>query len=161
MNSGSAARGKGSRMSTIEDGIDSTRTKKLSIHWRRVLLAAVLSEVGVILTLLAITVTYSFAIAPGQTQADYEEFAQTAGYYVAPAAGALTTFLMVLWVGRRLKSNFIANGLLVGVISVLLTVGFLATARPEHRLMYLVAFGLRIGAAYLGGLTARKLFHQA
>ena len=43
----------------------------------------------------------------------------------------------------------------------LLTVGFLATARPEHRLMYLVAFGLRIGAAYLGALTARKMFHHA
>ena len=138
--------------------IDSSKAKKSGIHWRRVLLAAVMSEAAVILTLIAITVTYSFAIAPGLSEADYNEFAQLAGYYVAPTAGALSTFLMVLWMARTLKSDFIANGVLVGIASVLLTVGFLASARPQDRLMYLIAFGLRIGAGYAGGLTARRMF---
>jgi hypothetical protein len=143
-------------MSTIEKTIGASREKKLDIRLGRVLLAAVLAEAAVILVLLAITQTYSLFIAPGLTNAEYSEFGQLAGYYVAPAAGALSTFAMVLWLARALKSNFVANGILTGVAGVLLTVGFLATAKPEHRLMYLISFVLRIVAGYLGGLISQK-----
>ena len=127
------------------------------IRWTRVILAAVLSEAGVIAILLASIALYRSLIAPGMTDADYQTLGQRVGYYVAPIAGAVTTFLMVLWVGRKLDSRYVANGVWVGVVSVLLTVGFIVTARPEDRLMYGVAFVLRIVSGYLGGRVAQRL----
>jgi len=126
------------------------------IRWRRVLLAALLSEVGVIALLLAIVTVYSRLIRPDVSGAEYQELGQRIGYYVAPAAGAVMIFLMVLWVGRRLEAGFVANGVMVGVVSVVLTSGFFLAARPEDRAMYGVAFALRIVAGYLGGLAAQR-----
>jgi len=143
-------------MPTMETTASLPREKGSGIRWKRVVLAAFLSEAGVIMVLLAVTTIYGFAIAPGRTDAEYQEFAEMAGYYVAPATGALMTFLSVLWVAMKLESNFIANGVLVGVVSVLLTVGFLFGARPEHRMMYVIAYILRIAAGYLGGFVAQK-----
>jgi hypothetical protein len=113
------------------------------IRWGRVIVAAIAAEVGVILTLLVISAVFHVA-------------SERAGYYVAPPASALATFLMVLWVGRRLESGFILHGVLVGVCGVILTAGFLFGAKPEDRLMYAVSFVLRIMAGYLGGLMARR-----
>jgi len=126
------------------------------IRWTRVIVAAVLSEAGVIAVLLVGIAIYSSLIAPGMSDAEYQTLGVRAGYYVAPTAGAVMTFLMVLWVGRKLESRYVANGVWVGVVSVILTLGFIFTARPEDRLMYGVAFVLRIAAGYLGGLAAQQ-----
>ena len=130
------------------------------IRWTRVIVAAVLSEAGVIAVLLGVIAIYSSLIAPGISDAEYQTLGARAGYYVAPAAGTMTTFLMVMWVGRKLESRYVANGVWVGVVSVILTFGFIFTARPEDRLMYGVAFVLRIAAGYLGGLAAQRRFGE-
>jgi hypothetical protein len=143
-------------MATVERAIAAER-KRSPIRWGRIVLGAVLSEVAVILLLLGITLVYSVAIAPGLSQAQYGEFGRLAGYYIAPTAGAISTFVMVLMFTRRLTSGFVANGTLTGIVSVLLTVGFIVTAKPEDRLMYGIAFVLRIAAGYLGGLTSQKM----
>ena len=127
------------------------------IRWGRVVLAAVLAEAAVILLLLAVVTVYSVVISPGLTTDEYDVFGQDAGYYVAPAAAAGATFLMVLWVARALDSGFVANGLMVGLVGVLLTVGFVFGARPEDRLMYGVSFALRIVGGYAGGIVAQRL----
>jgi len=114
-----------------------------NIRWGRVVLAAVAAEVIVIASLVAISTIFK---VPGEV----------AGYYVAPPASALATFLMVLWVARKLESRFILHGVLVGLVGVALTGGFIFTAKPGDRLMYLVSFGLRIVGGYLGGLVAQK-----
>ena len=113
------------------------------IRWGRVIFAAVAAEVLVILALLAVSAVFK---VPGEV----------AGYYVAPPASALATFLMVLWVARKLESRFILHGVLVGLVGVVLTGGFIFGAKPEDRLMYLVSFVLRIVGGYLGGLVAQK-----
>lgn len=128
------------------------------IRWTRVLIGAVLSEAGVIAILLAAIAVYSRLFAPGITDAQYQALGARAGYYVAPTAGAVTTFLMVLWVGRGLDSAFVSNGVMVGIVSVILTSGFVFMATPEDRPMYLIAFALRIAAGYLGGRVAAKRF---
>ena len=81
---------------------------------------------------------------------------ELAGYYVAPPASAVATFLTVLWVARKLESRFILHGLLVGLMGVALTGGFVFMAKPEDRLMYAVSFVLRIAGGYLGGLVAQR-----
>jgi hypothetical protein len=118
-------------------------THMAKIRWGRVVLAAVAAEVLVILTLLAASAVFK---VPGEV----------AGYYVAPPASALATFLMVLWVARKLESRFILHGVLVGLVGVVLTGGFIFTANPGDRLMYLASLVLRIVGGYLGGLVAQK-----
>jgi len=113
------------------------------VRWGRIVLGAVAAEVLVILSLLAASAVFR---VPGEL----------AGYYVAPPASAVATFLTVLWVARKLESRFILHGLLVGLVGVALTGGFIFTAKPEDRLMYVVSFALRIVGGYLGGLVAQR-----
>jgi hypothetical protein len=127
-----------------------------TIHWIRVLVAGVLSEVGVIVALLASIALYRrfFAGAAQAPEAGAPSLGERVGYYVAPAAGFVTTGLAALWAVRGLDTGVIANAVAVGVVSVLITSPFLLSARPEHRLMYCVAFALRLAAAYLAGIVS-------
>ena len=113
------------------------------IRWGRILLAVVAAEVVVTLLILAASAVFR---VPGEV----------AGYYVAAPASAVATFLMVLWVARKLESRFILHGVLVGLAGVVLTGGFIFTAKPEDRWMYAASFVLRIVGGYLGGLVAQK-----
>lgn len=124
------------------------------IHWVRVLVAGVLSEVGVILVLLASIAIYRKLIAPGAPEPQTQSLGERIGYYVAPTAGFVTTGAAALWAVRGLDVAVIANAVAVGVVSVVITLPFLLTAKPEHRLMYGVAFALRLAAAYLAGVLS-------
>ena len=127
-----------------------------TIHWIRVLVAGVLSEVGVIVVLLASIAIYK-KLAGGATsepEAGAPSLGERVGYYVAPAAGFVTTGLAALWAVHGLETGVVANAVAVGIVSVLLTVPFLLSARREHRLMYCVAFALRLVAAYLAGVVS-------
>jgi hypothetical protein len=115
-----------------------------------------MAEAAVILILLVVISVHNLLIAPGQTAADAQAFGERAGYYVAPLASGIATFLSVLWVARKLSSDFVAHGTLVGVAGVILTVGFLFAAKPEDRFMYTVSFAIRILAGYLGGVVAQR-----
>lgn len=113
------------------------------LRWGWIVLAAVAAEVLVILALLAVSAIFKI---PGDV----------AGYYVAAPGAGLATFLMALWVARKAESRFILHGLLVGLVGVALTGGFIFTAKPGDRLMYGISFVLRIVGGYLGGLTAQR-----
>jgi hypothetical protein len=128
---------------------------KAGIRWGRVIAAAVTSEAAVIAVMLVILAAYASLIAPGRTPAEYQQFGARIGYSVAPAASGVFTFLMALWVARKLTSHFVVNGLLVGVCAVIVSAGFLFTARPEERTMYLASFAVRIVGGYLGGWAAQ------
>jgi hypothetical protein len=127
-----------------------------TIHWVRVLVAGVLSEVGVILVLLASIAIYKklFAGATSEPAPGAPSLGERIGYYVAPAAGFVTTGLATLWAVHGLDTGIVANALGVGIVSVLITLPFLLSARPEHRLMYCVAFALRLVAATLVGFVS-------
>ena len=122
-----------------------------SIHWLRVLVAGAASEAGVILVLLASIAIYKKLIAPG---AETKALGERIGYYVAPPAGFFTTGLAALWAVRGLEAGVVANAVAVGVVSVVITLPFMLGAKPEHRLMYGIAFALRLVGAYLVGLLS-------
>jgi hypothetical protein len=128
------------------------------IRWGRVLVAAVTSDAAVIALLFA-AITIYMSMTPGLTDDQYYALGEDIGYYVAPTAGAILTALSVLWVARRLTSAFVLHGVLVGVVAMLLTLGFLFSARPDHRVMYVVSFGLKIAGGYVGGLVAQWRFN--
>jgi hypothetical protein len=127
------------------------------IRWGRVLIAAVMSDVGVIAVLLAVIAVYALVVP--LTDAQSNALGEEVGYYVAPTAGLILTALSVLWAARRLTSAFVLHGVLVGVVATLLTVGFIFSARPDHRVMYVVSFGLKIAGGYAGGLAAQWRFN--
>lgn len=128
----------------------------LAIHWGRIAVAALLSEVAVVAVLSLIIVTHRYLVAPGRTKADYQAFVDRASYLVAPTAAGIAVFFSALWATRGLTSAFVANGTLVGIAAVVLTLGFFFSAKPEQRLMYGVSFALRILGGYLGGIVARS-----
>jgi putative membrane protein (TIGR04086 family) len=115
-----------------------------------------MSEVTVMVVLLAVIGAYRYLIAPGSPAGAYQHFDDLAAYYVTTATAGVAVFLGALWVSRRLTSSFVVNGALVGATAVVLTVGFVFMAKPEDRLMYVVSFALRILGGYLGGLTAQR-----
>src|SRR5688572_17662500 len=91
---------------------------KSRIRWGRILFAAVMSEVGVIAVLFAAIASYTW-VAPAMTDAQYNALGEEVGYYLAPATGAVMTFIAVLWATRGLTSSFLAHGMLVGIVGVL------------------------------------------
>ena len=125
------------------------------IRWGRIVVAAIMSEVGVLAVLFAAIGAYTLA-TPSMSDAQYSSLGEDVGYYVAPAAGAVMTFLAALWATRGLTSAFVPHGTLVGIASVLLTVGFIVSARPDHRAMYVIAFALRLVGGYVGGVVAER-----
>ena len=127
-----------------------------TIHWVRVLVAGVLSEVGVIVVLLASIAIYKklSAGATSEPEPGAPSLGERIGYYVAPAAGFVTTGLAALWAVHGLDAGVMPNAVAVGIVSVLLTVPFLMSARREHRLMYCIAFALRLVAAFLAGVVS-------
>ena len=132
--------------------------RKPAIRWGRIVVAAFLAEVAVILVIGAVILARRFFIAPGQSADEYRAFGEVAGYYAGPAGRAIMTFIFVLWAARKQNADFVLHGVLIGVGGVLLTAGFILVAKPEHRLMYLISYVLRIAAGYAGGVTARTRF---
>ena len=131
------------------------------IYWTRVVLAAIASEVGVIAALLAAIAVYKWAAPPTWKDVEGHTLGEQVGYYVAPTAGAITTFLVAVWAARGGGPRYLAHGLWVGALSVLLALGFAITAKREHRVMYGIAFALRLIAGVLGGLLAQQLATRA
>jgi hypothetical protein len=127
------------------------------IPWVRIGVAALLSEVIVVVALGVSIVVYRFLIVPGKSLEQYHELGERVGYYVGPPAALVAVFVCALWAIRNLSSGFFLNGFLVGLGAVILTVGFLFGAKPEHRLMYGTSFVLRLIGGILAGAVAPRL----
>ena len=127
---------------------------KSRMRWGRVAAAALLSEVGVTATILVGGLVYT-----AMTGAELTAVGEDVGYYVAPTSGLIMTVLAVLWAVRGLTTGFVRHGVAVGLLAVVLTSGFIFGARPEHRVMYVISFALRIVGGYAGGAIAQWRFN--
>jgi hypothetical protein len=123
------------------------------IHWKWIVAAGFVSEATVIavffLLLLAATAAGVPEIARPMSTLDYVD---------AMVSSFAMVFLFTLWVGRRVESEFVTHGVLIGVIGILLfSIMWLATtgslAQPP---LYLVAHVLKILGGIAGGLVAEK-----
>jgi hypothetical protein len=146
-------------MRTLETATALHEAPKSRIRWKRVIVAAIASELAVIIA-ISLTMAAYMLLTPGRTQEEYSEFGQNAGYYAAAPAATLAVFLMAFLAIRKLDSAFIINGLSVGIIATLLTVGFIFGARPGDRWMYIASFILRIAAGYAAGLMVQRMKGQ-
>ena len=130
----------------------------LQNSWVRIGLGALMSEVTVVVVLSAIIIAYRIFVAPGRDAAEYQAFGERAGYRIAPITGGVAVFFCAICATRTMTTGSIVNGTLVGLASVILTLGFFFAAKPEHRLMYGVAFALRIVTGFLGGVVAQRIY---
>ena len=110
----------------------------MRIHWIRAIIGGVLSEVAV------------FAIVfPTRSL-----FGQRAFLASILIASALMPLFAALWVCRRVESNFVQHGALVGIVAALF---YLALAWGQREpLLYIVAHGLKIVGGIAGGLIASR-----
>jgi len=112
------------------------------IHWIRVVLAGLLAE------------TCVFAVV-FPTLRIFGERAFLASILIA---SALMPFLFAVWVGRRIESQFLLHGALVGLVAALFYL-VLAWGQPQP-LLYNVAHGLKIVGGACGGLVVARTRKQ-
>ena len=110
----------------------------MSIQWGRVLLAAFLMEL--VLFVIAVPLFLSGA---GRVLV-----------YVVPPAALIATFAITVWLGRRINSNFVLHGVLIGVVGTLMYVG-LTRAQPEPW-QYWVAHALKVVGGAAGGMVLAR-----
>jgi hypothetical protein len=108
------------------------------IHWVRALIGGFLAELSVFSVVIPVALVYG----------------QHPLLYVAPPASLVACFLFALWVGRRVDSQFVWHGILVGAVATLLYVG-LTRGRPEP-MAYLFAHVLKILGGATGGFVAGR-----
>jgi hypothetical protein len=107
------------------------------IRWGRVLAGGFLSELAVFAVF--IPATYFLGQVPG--------------VYTAVAGSLIMPFLFGLWVARKVEAYFVLQGMMVGLIGVLIYVG-LTRGQPEQ-LLYIFAHGLKLLGGAVGGYLAR------
>jgi hypothetical protein len=110
----------------------------MSIQWGRVVLAAFLME----LVLFAIAAPL-FLSGAGRVLV-----------YVVPPAALIATFAVTVWLGRRIKANFVLHGVLIGVVGTLMYVG-LTRAQPEPW-QYWLAHALKVVGGAAGGMVLAR-----
>ncbi|MGA2375057.1 MAG: TIGR04086 family membrane protein [Candidatus Sulfotelmatobacter sp.] len=108
------------------------------IHWGRILIGGLLAEVALILAIVPL----------GSRLGD--NFLR----YTAPPGSFVMCFLGALWVCRRIESQFILHGTLVGVVAALIYVA-LTRAQPEP-FAYIVAHVLKLVGGACGGFVAQE-----
>lgn len=106
------------------------------IRWLRILVGGFLAELAVFAFVIPVSI----------------HFGKHSLLYTAPPASMVACFLLALWVGRRIDSQFILHGFLVGVVATLLYVG-LTRGGPEPA-AYLLAHGLKMLGGAAGGMVA-------
>ena len=145
-------------MRTLETPATIPVEKKSAIRWKRIVLGAVFSELVVFAVIFIVIVVYQFILAPGLTAAEYDKFGQNvAGYYFAPPAGAVGTFIFGIWAARAMRSRAVKAGVLVGMISAVLALPFIFGAKPEHQLMYMISYAGRLVGGYWGGFVVQRM----
>ncbi|HTR23955.1 MAG TPA: hypothetical protein VMI10_08210 [Terriglobales bacterium] len=108
------------------------------IHWIRAALGGIFAEIGVFI------VVFSVRAALGQT----------AFLVSILVASAFLPLLLALWVCRKVKSQFVFHGTLVGTVAAL-TYLALAWGQPEP-MLYKIAHGLKLAGGAAGGFLASR-----
>ena len=123
------------------------------IRWGRVLLGAFLAEASVMAVFFLLLGLAWLAGVPGlaapMSPLDFAD---------ALIASFISVYIFTLWVARPLASGFVAHGVLVALVAMLLFLVMLgATAGSvQQPLLYWVAHGLKFAGGIAGGITAAR-----
>jgi putative membrane protein (TIGR04086 family) len=106
-------------------------------RWLRILVGGFLSELALFAVFIPATIV----------------FGEKTGVYTAVVGSFITPFLFGIWTARRVKSQFVLHGALVGIVGVVIYLG-LTRLQPEP-LVYVFAHLLKLGGGSLGGYVAQ------
>lgn len=126
------------------------------IRWFRIVGFGFLAEIATIAVIIATITVYTMVIAPGGSESAIEAFGQRVGAIIGPIGGTIFTFLGALLATRPLPGRFRLHGLLLGVVTALLTVPGLLSATPSMRLLYVASMLLKLGAGYAAGVLSER-----
>jgi len=110
------------------------------IHFGRVLLAGVLAELSV----------FAIVLPVGHF------LGQRAFLASILIASALMPFLFAIWVGRRIESQFVLHGALIGLVAALFYTALALGLGQTQPLLYKIAHGLKIVGGACGGMVAAR-----
>lgn len=108
------------------------------IHWTRTIAAGVFAELGVFAVVFPVL----------------HFFGQRAFLASILVASALMPLLFAIWVCRRVESQFVLHGALVGLVAALFYTALALGLGQTQPLLYKVAHGLKIVGGACGGLLA-------
>ena len=126
--------------------------------WLAIPFALGVLVVNVLISVLWVAV-YSLLINPGKDPAYYQEYAQTAAPYSSIIAGIPLMFLAGRWIGSKFPANkSVKAALAVWLVYFLIDFAVIAAsgALAQIAALFTISFLTKLGAAYLGGLSAQK-----
>lgn len=126
--------------------------------WLAVPFALGVMIVNVLISVLYVVV-YSFLIDPGHDEAYYQAHAQIAAPYSSIIAGIPLMFLAGRWLGGKFsKGKSVKAALLMWFVYFLLDFAIVAAAGAlaQIALLFAISFSTKLGAAFLGGLSAQN-----
>jgi CDP-diglyceride synthetase len=123
------------------------------IHWRLVLLAGFLAEVAIMVVFFVLLTIATLAGVPEVARPE-----STLDFIDAMVSSFVMMFLFTLWVGKRIESDYVLHGVLIGLTGFLLFTTLIVAlsgslAQPP---LYLVAHGLKIAGGITGGIVAKR-----
>ena len=123
----------------------------MKIFWTRLIGAAIVAELIPIVLLVALVAIFGPRDVEGA-----EQFAQWLGSIVGPIGGAIATFLLAIWVAKKVPEGKLRHGIILGVMVALIDATLLVAGGSGFRLLFVFSGLGRILAGYLGGLWAER-----
>lgn len=104
-------------------------------------------------------VAYGYLIDPGHDAAYYQAYAQVAAPYSSIIAGIPLMYLAGRWIGGKFpRGNSVKAALLVWLVYFILDILIVAAAGAlaQIAILLVVSFVTKLGAAFLGGMSAQN-----
>ncbi|KAA3643352.1 MAG: hypothetical protein DWQ07_22840 [Chloroflexi bacterium] len=131
--------------------------KKEALPWGWIINIGVITKILLPITAFIWVFIYSFLINPGQTEAFYQAYAQTASSYVSIITGIPIFFFFAWWMGRRTGRRVMASAVLIWLIYVALDLPLLLFFDfSDVWIPTIIAHATKLLGAYLGALLAIK-----
>jgi hypothetical protein len=123
------------------------------MRWLRAILGGVLAEVLVLVLILPVAVAVGFDLSTGDPAS------------VPPALNAaiviasfVAPLLLTQWVARRLATDFLVHGLLVGVTAFAVYMIPMILSGESQPLVYWIAHAMKILGGLTGGAVAARRY---
>ena len=128
-------------------------------RWLAAVGYGLLAEISTIVTIVLIVTVYKYGIARGLSDAAYAAFSDKTGGAVGVVGGTLFTYLYSRILMRRLTTNFVAHGIVVALVAIVLSVMGSIAGHGTVPAAYILASILKLIAGWFAGFQTRKPAH--
>jgi hypothetical protein len=143
-------------------GLSAAAMRELNMEknrwWLAIPVALGVMVVNIVISFLYVAI-YSHGIDPGHDEAYYQAYAEAAVPYSAVITGIPLMYLAGRWIGGKFpKGNSVKAALLMWLVYLVIDFTIIASAGALAKIavLFSISFVTKLGAAYLGGLSAQK-----